>query len=213
MQRRKRCAGNGQGHAAPVRGAAQYGGTGSGSRGSKAHRPVRCAGIYRARAPGGFSGTGCCADGAGAAARPLGQEAAACTVLGAALGVVRAFFPVRGGRLLCRICLLSGAVLPVCRATPPGTAMPGCCAGTWCGSLCRCPLHSLCAGASVACGAGDRRALRLPGRVLRPAARAAARAAANCPQITPQRKKNRKKIAKRTCQTGAALLYNSNVSK
>ena len=34
----------------------------------------------------------------------VGQEAAACAVLGACLGAGRAFFPVRGGVRFCRTC-------------------------------------------------------------------------------------------------------------
>ena len=41
----------------------------------------------------------------------LGQELAACTVLGASIGVVRAFFPVRGRSAFVPDALLAGAVL------------------------------------------------------------------------------------------------------
>ena len=41
----------------------------------------------------------------------LGRELAACTILGAAVGVVRAFFPVRGRSAFVPDALLTGAVL------------------------------------------------------------------------------------------------------
>ena len=41
----------------------------------------------------------------------LGRELAACTILGAAVGVVRAFFPVRGRGAFVPDALLTGAVL------------------------------------------------------------------------------------------------------
>ena len=41
----------------------------------------------------------------------LGRELAACTILGAAVGVVRTFFPVRGRGAFVPDALLTGAVL------------------------------------------------------------------------------------------------------
>lgn len=48
------------------------------------------------------------------------QEAAACAALGAALGVVRAFLPVRGRVAFVPDVLLSGAVLLVCQSYAVG---------------------------------------------------------------------------------------------
>lgn len=60
------------------------------------------------------------------------QEAAACAVLGAALGAVRAFLPVRGRAAFVPDVLLSGAVLLVCQSyAAGGTAMQAYCGGTW----------------------------------------------------------------------------------
>ena len=44
------------------------------------------------------------------------QEAAACAVLGAALGAARAFLPVRGRAAFAPDVLLSGAVLLACQS-------------------------------------------------------------------------------------------------
>ena len=53
------------------------------------------------------------------------QEAAACAVLGAALGAVRAFWPVRGRAAFVPDLLLSGAVLLVCQSYAAGYSKEG----------------------------------------------------------------------------------------
>ena len=53
------------------------------------------------------------------------QEAAACAALGAALGAVRAFLPVRGRTAFVPDMLLSGAVLLVCQSYAAGYSAAG----------------------------------------------------------------------------------------
>ena len=53
------------------------------------------------------------------------QEAAACAALGAALGVVRAFLPVRGRTAFVPDMLLSGAVLLACQSYAAGYSNAG----------------------------------------------------------------------------------------
>ena len=53
------------------------------------------------------------------------QEAAACAVLGAALGAVRAFLPVRGRAAFAPDVLLSGAVLLACQSYAAGYSAAG----------------------------------------------------------------------------------------
>ena len=53
------------------------------------------------------------------------QEAAACAALGAALGVVRAFLPVRGRTAFVPDMLLSGAVLLACQSYAAGYSKAG----------------------------------------------------------------------------------------
>ena len=53
------------------------------------------------------------------------QEAVACAVLGAALGVVRAFLPVRGRAAFMPDVLLSGAVLLACQSYAAGYSKAG----------------------------------------------------------------------------------------
>ncbi len=53
------------------------------------------------------------------------QEAAACAALGAALGAVRAFLPVRGRAAFVPDMLLSGAVLLVCQSYAAGYSAAG----------------------------------------------------------------------------------------
>ena len=55
----------------------------------------------------------------------LGQEIAACSLLGAALGAVRAFFPVRGRAAFAPDALLSGAVLLGCQSYAAGCSAAG----------------------------------------------------------------------------------------
>ena len=53
------------------------------------------------------------------------QEAAACAVLGAALGAARAFLPVRGRAAFAPDVLLSGAVLLACQSYAAGYSAAG----------------------------------------------------------------------------------------
>lgn len=53
------------------------------------------------------------------------QEVAACAVLGAALGAVRAFLPVRGRAAFVPDVLLSGVVLLVCQSYAAGYSAAG----------------------------------------------------------------------------------------
>ena len=55
----------------------------------------------------------------------LGQEIAACSLLGAAMGAVRAFFPVRGRAALVPDTLLSGTVLLGCQSYAAGCSAAG----------------------------------------------------------------------------------------
>ena len=55
----------------------------------------------------------------------LGRELAACAVLGAAVGAVRAFFPVRGRAAFVPDALLSGAVLLGCQSYAAGYSAAG----------------------------------------------------------------------------------------
>ena len=84
------------------------------------------------------------------------QEAVACAVLGAALGVVRAFLPVRGRAAFMPDVLLSGAVLLACQSYVQQSGRAAVVHGA--GILCSRPLHRRGAGHPVAgTGAGDRR--------------------------------------------------------
>ena len=124
MQPRERCAGNGQGHAASDRGAAEHGGAGSGDRGGEVHRPHRHAGIYGQRTGGRFSAPP-------AAMIPvlppaaLGQEIAACTVLGASIGALRAVFPARGRAAFVPDLVWMGAVLAAAQSYAAGQSSAG----------------------------------------------------------------------------------------
>ena len=128
------------------------------------------------------------------------QEAAACAVLGAALGAARAFLPVRGRAAFAPDVLLSGAVLLVCQSYAAGYSAAGVlrwymAAAAFAAALCAAgvlgvPLRALGLGIGFApaqpyfapfCGA---------------ACAPPPRCGENCPQITPERGKNRKKIQK-----------------
>ena len=96
------------------------------------------------------------------------QEAAACAALGAALGVVRAFLPVRGRTAFVPDMLLSGAVLLACQSYAAGYSKAGVLrwymvAAAFAAALCVAgvlgvPLRAL--------GRGMRAVLRLSGRIL-----------------------------------------------
>ena len=139
------------------------------------------------------------------------QEAAACAALGAALGVVRAFLPVRG-------VLLSGAVLLVCQSYAAGYSKAGVLrwymvATAFAAALCVAgvlgiPLRAL--------GRGIRAVLCLPGRILhrfavQPLCRR--RAAAKTARKLRRNAERTAKKSKKNLPNQRALLYNSNVSK
>ena len=118
----------------------------------------------------------------------LGQEIAACTVLGASIGALRAVFPARGRAAFVPDLVWMGAVLAAVQSYAAGQSSAG-------------VLRWYMAAAAFA-GAGAAAfvlgaPLRAAGgvlqrRVLRPAERRAEKGA----QTTPQRKKNCKKAQK-----------------
>ena len=139
------------------------------------------------------------------------QEAAACAVLGAALGVVRAFLPVRGRAAFVPDVLLSGAVLLVCQSYAAGYSKAGVlrwymAAAAFAAALCATgvlgiPLRAL--------GRGIRAVLHRfavqPVRRRRAAAKTARKLRRNAERTAKKSKKN--------LPNQRALLYNSNVSK
>lgn len=121
----------------------------------------------------------------------LGQEIAACTVLGASIGALRAVFPARGRAAFVPDLVWMGAVLAAVQSYAAGQSSAG-------------VLRWYMAAAAFA-GAGAAAfvlgaPLRAAGGVLQrpgaPAGRAAARPAEKGAQTTPQRKKNCKKAQK-----------------
>ena len=139
------------------------------------------------------------------------QEAAACAVLGAALGAVRAFLPVRGRAAFVPDVLLSGAVLLVCQSYAAGYSAAGVLrwymvAAAFAAALCTAgvlgvPLRVLGRGI----GAGLRRFAVQPVRRRRAAAKTARKLRRNAERTAKKSKKN--------LPNQRALLYNSNVSK
>lgn len=145
------------------------------------------------------------------------QEAAACAVLGAALGAVRAFLPVRGRAAFVPDVLLSDVVLLVCQSYAAGYSAAGVLRwymvlAAFAAALCVAgvlgvPLRAL--------GRGIRAALRLPGRILhrfavQPVRR---RAAAKTARKLRRNAERTAKKSKKNLPNQRALLYNSNVSK
>ena len=145
------------------------------------------------------------------------QEAAACAMLGAALGAVRAFLPVRGRAAFVPDVLLSGAVLLACQSYAAGYSKAGVLRwymvlAAFAAALCTAgvlgiPLRAL--------GRGIRAALRLPGRILhrfavQPVRR---RAAAKTARKLRRNAERTAKKSKKNLPNQRALLYNSNVSK
>ena len=137
------------------------------------------------------------------------QEAAACAVLGAALGAARAFLPVRGRAAFAPDVLLSGAVLLACQSYAAGYSAAGvlrwymaaakaalCAAG-----VLGVPLRALGRGI----GAVLRRFAVQPVRRRRAAAKTARKLRRNAERTAKKSKKN--------LPNQRALLYNSNVSK
>ena len=139
------------------------------------------------------------------------QEAAACAVLGAALGAVRAFLPVRGRAAFVPDVLLSGAVLLVCQSYAAGYSAAGVLrwymvAAAFAAALCTAgvlgvPLRVLGRGI----GAVLRRFAVQPVRRRRAAAKTARKLRRNAERTAKKSKKN--------LPNRRALLYNSNVSK
>ena len=139
------------------------------------------------------------------------QEAAACAMLGAALGAVRAFLPVRGRAAFVPDMLLSGAVLLVCQSYAAGYSAAGVlrwymAAAAFAAALCAAgvlgiPLRALGRGI----GAVLRRFAVQPMRRRRAAAKTARKLRRNAERTAKKSKKN--------LPNQRALLYNSNVSK
>lgn len=138
------------------------------------------------------------------------QEAAACAVLGAALGAARAFLPVRGRAAFAPDVLLSGAVLLACQSYAAGYSAAGVlrwymAAAAFAAALCAAgvlgiPLRVLGRGI----GAVLRRFAVQPVR-RRTAAKTARKLRRNAERTAKKSKKN--------LPNQRALLYNSNVSK
>lgn len=141
------------------------------------------------------------------------QEAVACAVLGAALGAVRAFLPVRGRAAFVPDMLLSGAVLLTCQSYAAGVLRWYMVLAAFAAALCTAgvlgvPLRAL--------GRGIRAVLRLPGRILhrfavQPLCRR--RAAAKTARKLRRNAERTAKKSKKNLPNQRALLYNSNVSK
>ena len=111
----------------------------------------------------------------------LGQEIAACTVLGASIGALRAVFPARGRAAFVPDLVWMGAVLAAVQSYAAGQSSAG--VLRW----------YMAAAAFAGAGACSGRRFTAPGT---PAGRAAARPAEKGAQTTPQRKKNCKKAQK-----------------
>ncbi len=139
------------------------------------------------------------------------QEAAACAVLGAALGAARAFLPVRGRAAFAPDVLLSGAVLLACQSYAAGYSTAGVlrwymAAAAFAAALCT----------AGALGRGIGAVLRLPSRILhrfavQPVRRR--RAAAKTARKLRRNAERTAKKSKKNLPNQRALLYNSNVSK
>ena len=146
------------------------------------------------------------------------QEVAACAALGAALGVVRAFLPVRDRTAFVPDMLLSGAVLLTCQSYAAGYSKAGVLrwymvATAFAAALCTAgvlgvPLRAL--------GRGIGAVWRLPSRILhrfavQPVRRR--RAAAKTARKLRRNAERTAKKSKKNLPNRRALLYNSNVSK
>ena len=136
------------------------------------------------------------------------QEAAACAMLGAALGAVRAFLPARGRAAFVPDVLLSGVVLLVCQSYAAGYSAAG--VLRW--------YMVLAAFAAALCTAGvlgiPLRALgRGIGAVLRLQPLCRRRAAAKTARKLRRNAERTAKKSKKNLPNRRALLYNSNVSK
>ena len=138
----------------------------------------------------------------------LGQEIAACTVLGASIGALRAVFPARGRAAFVPDLVWMGAVLAAVQSYAAGQSSAGVlrwymAAAAFAGA----GAAAFVLGSTAACSG---RRFTAPGA---PAGRAAARPAEKGAQTTPQRKKNCKKSAKKNLPNQRRMMYNSYVLK
>ena len=138
------------------------------------------------------------------------QEAAACAVLGAALGAARAFLPVRGRAAFAPDVLLSGAVLLACQSYAAGYSKAGVlrwymAAAAFAAALCAAGVLGIPLRALRGIGAVLRRFAVQPVRRRRAAAKTARKLRRNAERTAKKSKKN--------LPNQRALLYNSNVSK
>ena len=130
----------------------------------------------------------------------LGRELVACTILGAAVGVVRAFFPVRGRSAFVPDALLTGAVLAGTQSYAAALSSAGVLRWymvlpAFAAALCTAAVLGIPVRWAGRCLAW---VLGAPVRLARQwvAAGCAARSAPRSTQRTPGRKKNRKKSEK-----------------
>lgn len=148
----------------------------------------------------------------------LVQETAACAVLGAALGVVRALLPVRGRAAFLPDALLSGAVLLGCQSYAAGYSTAG--VLRWYMVLAAF-VAALCTAGALgvplrALGRGLAAVLRLPGRFLHRFALQPLRSRRAAAKTARKLRRNAERTAKKSKKNlpnQRALLYNSNVSK
>ena len=139
------------------------------------------------------------------------QEAAACAALGAALGAVRAFLPVRGRAAFVPDMLLSGAVLLVCQSYAAGYSKAGVlrwymAAAAFAAALC----------AAGVLGRGIGAVLCIPSRILHRFAVQPVRRRRAAVKTACKLRRNAERTAKKSKKNlpnQRALLYNSNVSK
>lgn len=146
------------------------------------------------------------------------QEAAACALLGAALGAARALLPVRSRAAFVPDMLLSGTVLLVCQSYAAGYSAVGVLRwymvlAAFVAALCTAgvlgvPLRAL--------GRGIGAVLRLPGRILHRFAVQPLRRRRAAMKTARKLRRNAERTAKKSKKNlpnQRALLYNSNVSK
>ena len=141
----------------------------------------------------------------------IGQEAAACALLGLVLGSVRAVFPVRGGRRSCRIWPLVGAVLLGLQSYAAALSAGGVLRWYMPGSAFLCAFWGRTA--SAACPAGTGTGAVLAGGGAAPAGPAGIAAAGSSPQkpggagqSAPRAKKKRKKPKKELAKHTAVVV-------
>lgn len=128
----------------------------------------------------------------------IGQEAAACALLGLVLGSVRAVFPVRGRAAFLPDMALVGAVLLGLQSYAAALSAGG-------------VLRWYMPGSAFLCAFGAERLLRPARRALQPLAAARKKRAE---QVRARRTQKRSaKKPKKNLPSTRRLLYNSNVSK